>query len=322
MFKCLFSTFLLVYTLINFAGMALEDNKKVQSNPIQDVFKGALPGLIYSYVDFNFNSTSGANFNRFRGHSNIVGIGSNQLKLFKDVTGGLFIYHIDTTSMSHLSLNPNPATHYRADNKNNTILAHVMKPLKKGFSLDGGFGYGFNQTTLNGKIFTPGSSPFNGFANYHFNNWFANATLFYQHKVKSIVASAFVQGLYTRNDIKGYTQRFSAVNPPTAVVPLTTKISYVMENLNLRYKSNGPFSPFISAGLIQVVDYTQSRPTLTGIVIGSLPQLILDQNGYRVGGGLSYTHKKATAQVEYRHYQATRQFRSNQVTLNLTYLLD
>lgn len=322
MLKLMFSIFIVAYSSLSFSAISHGGKDNAPLGPIGHMLHGSLPGLIYSYVDFYFNSSSGANFNRFRGHSNIVGFGGNQLNLFKDFQGGVFFYHIDTSNMTYISISPNSPSLYNSKNRNDTIFAHLTKPLKHGFSVDGGFGYGSNHSTLNGTIYASGLTPFYSNASYSFNNWFANATLFYQRQMKSFVVSAFVQGLYTQSDVNGYTQQFSANFSPSTVAPLTTKITYILEDVTVNYKSNNPFSPYLSAGLIQVADYSQSRPSLAGTVNGSLPQLALNQSGYRLGGGLGYNHKNAAVRVDYRYYEAGSQFHSSQVTLNLTYLLD
>jgi len=322
MYKELSLLFLIINSTCVFAGNTFPHIQKPKSKQPDTVFTGSLPGFIYSYVDFDFNSTAGSNFNHFRGHSNVVSVGTNQLKLFKDVTGGLFIYHIDTTNIAHVLLNPNPQSLYRSDTANDTVLAHLMKPLNNGFFIDGGFGYGYNRVILNGKIYSNGLPPFKGNATYSFNNWLANATLYYQRKMKAFLISAFIQGLYTRSDVGNYRQLFTAFILPSTVAPLTTKVTYLIENINIRYQYNNLFTPFVSAGLVQVADYNQSRSAVTGIVTGSLPQLALNRDGFRIGGGFGVTRKNLAARLEYRYYRATHQFHSDQFIVNLTYLLD
>jgi len=68
-------------------------------------------GALYSYTDFDFDSTAGGNFNRFQGHSNLYSVGVGNVQLYPDVTAGIALFRVDTALSSQVYLDPGvPAT--------------------------------------------------------------------------------------------------------------------------------------------------------------------------------------------------------------------
>jgi hypothetical protein len=86
-------------------------------------------------------------------------------------------------------------------------------------------------------------------------------------------------------------------------------------------KSKLTFMPFVGAGLIQIPVYSTSRPT-TPIVNGALPQLIINQNGYRAAAGVTLLHNKFMVRLEEVYYNAGNVFTTYQTIAHLKYYMD
>ena len=111
--------------------------------------------------------------------------------------------------------------------------------------------------------------------------------------------------------------------PTQTVEPLSNKSWFLMENVELGYnlEKYPSWIPFVNAGLVQVLSFQNSRPLVSIAINGISPQLNLDKNGFRLGGGLAYTHKEVTLRLEEQYYNAGNIFRSYQTILGIKYAL-
>ena len=125
--------------------------------------------------------------------------------------------------------------------------------------------------------------------------------------------------MYSQINAGSYPLIFQPTLPSQIVPALTTKATFLFENAELGYKVTTEMMPFINAGLIQVVQYSNSRPIIANPINGSLPQLNMNQNGFRLGGGVSFNHKQFTLRLEQKYYNAGGTFTSNQTFVGLEY---
>ncbi|KTD74650.1 autotransporter outer membrane beta-barrel domain-containing protein [Legionella waltersii] len=288
-------------------------------NQSTSTLKNITPEFLYSYVDFNFDSSIGTRFNRYNGFSNLYSVGADHINPFKDLIAGLYVLKVDTEVNSQLSLNPGSIIPAQQTIHNGTLYGHIKKPIGENFSIDVAGGYGQNQiksvTTLN--LNTPAQSY--ATSNYYNENWLANLNAIYNKQWGKLNTRAYVGVLYSQLNTGSYAVFMLNGGTPQATLPLTTKTTYVVEGGEISYKLNSTFSPFINAALIQVADYVNSRPIMAQPINGSLPQLIMDKNGFRVGGGLNFTHKQFTVRLEEKYYRAGNIFSSYQTLAALEY---
>ena len=94
-----------------------------------------------------------------------------------------------------------------------------------------------------------------------------------------------------------------------------------MENVEVGYNlEKFPlWTVFANTGLVQVLSFTNSRALIGVPINGFSPQLNLDKNGFRVGGGLGYTHKQFTVRIEEQYYSAGSTYSSYQTLLGIKY---
>lgn len=281
-------------------------------------FKHITPELLYSYVDFDFDSTTNTSFNRYQGTSNIYSIGLDHINFFKDMMAGLYVLKVDTKVNSQISLNQGSTTIGNQNINNQTLFGHIKKPINTSFSVDVAAGYGQNQ--IDSLSILAFNTVGQGYAqsNYYNENWLANLTGIYNKQLGKVNARAYAGVLYSRINTGNYIIYLLGGAPQTAL-PLTTKTTFIVEGGELTYKLSPTLSPFVNAALIQVADYTNSRPVIGQPINGTLPQLIMDKNGYRIGGGLNYVQKQFTLRLEEKYYNAGNLFSSLQTVAALEY---
>ncbi|MFI4963696.1 MAG: autotransporter outer membrane beta-barrel domain-containing protein, partial [Legionellales bacterium] len=156
-------------------------------------------------------------------------------------------------------------------------------------------------------------------ANYHNNNWFVSANGLYRNTWKKFIFKSNLGGFYSQISSGAY--QFSSFDQTITldVASLLNKATLLLENAELGYGLTPEIEPFVNGGLIQVVQFSNSRPLLTTVVNGSLPQLNLNKNGFRLGGGFTFKHKQLTVRLEEKYYNASGSFISYQTFLALEY---
>ncbi|QRN04925.1 autotransporter outer membrane beta-barrel domain-containing protein [Legionella sp. MW5194] len=273
-------------------------------------------GAAYSYQDFKFDSSKLLTFNRFNGHSNLYGVGGNNFQFNQRISGGFFIYKLDTELSSQLQLLSLPLVSSTQSIRNNSIYAHVLTRLMQHFFFDLAGGYGQNSLSYNTSTRFEFQQK-NGYANAISKNWFASVSALFTHTWKEFVFNANLRALRTEVDQDPYAIHF-AFDPATQSVPsLTNKVSYLQENAELGYKINDSVQPFVEGGLLQVLDFSNSRPALTGVILGPVPEFNLDMNGYKVGGGIAFNYKQYVFRLEQQYFQRGSVYHSNQSTLSV-----
>ncbi len=105
---------------------------------------------------------------------------------------------------------------------------------------------------------------------------------------------------------------------PIIIEPLVNRATLIIESGELSYVINPEVMPFINAGLIQVPQFSNSRPLVAASLINaSLPQLSLNQNGFRLGAGVNFKHKRVTWRLEEKYYNSVGTFISYQTFLGI-----
>ena len=277
--------------------------------------------FLYSYTDFKFNSTTGASFNRFNGFANQYGLGGRQYFISNRLLTGLYVYRIDTKVNSQLLLSPNPLSYTNQEIKNHTVLGYVNKFFNSNFSMGLAGAYGYND--LNNQLITsPGTSD-QQIASARTNNynWFTTLSAAYYKPVKHFLLQAGARLLYSEVHTRSYAYRIQNMPLSLPVERLTNRLLWVMEDAELDYTANEHVKPFVTGGLIQVAKNRNSRALITSPVVGSLPQLSITKNGYRVGGGIMLKHNKWSLRLEHKYYNASNLYVSNQTLLSISYAM-
>lgn len=283
--------------------------------------------LLYGYMNFNFNSNTGNNFSNYEGHSNLYSVGADQLKLWPTYTGGIYYFKVNTNLNSQIILEPSPLSTASQSINNNTIFAHIMKNINSQFYVDLAGGYGFNSISLQSLVFADTKNQGLGFANYDNNNWFTSLNGLYSKTFNNWLFRAGIGGLYSQIDTGSYTFNLQSSFPDQTtqpfsdqtVNPLTTKTTFLFETVEVGYSINSGIMPFINGALIQVVQFSNSRPLVFAQINGTLPQLNINQNGFRVGAGVAFTYKQFKLRIEDKYYNAGDVFTSNQGLVGLEY---
>lgn len=292
-------------------------------------FNQMVGNLLYGYMNFKFNSSSNGNYNNYEGHSNLYSVGADLLKLTPTITGGVHLFKVDTSLNTQILLAPAPISSAHQLINNNTIFAHAMKIFSQQVAVDLAGGYGENRVTTNSLLFPGLTFMSTGFANYHNANWFVSANALFNHQwgdfyVKGSVGSLYSQintGAYLFTARSIYANAVPSFNVPfTQTIPsLATKTTYLVETAELDYVKWPKFMPFFNVSLLQVLQFSNSRPIVVGQINGTLPELNLNQNAYKFGGGFVFVHKQFRLRVEEKYYNAGSLFTSTQTLVGLEY---
>lgn len=299
------------------------------STPASQLDKDGLPMMhgvlpkataMYAYTDFDFDSTAGANFNRYQGHTNLYSIGADNLKVMDTLWGGLSLFRAETDLNWQSAFDPIPVEAFTSQSiSNNSIYGHLLKQFTPSFYVDIAAAYG--QSKVNIAISAPNNAPPHaGFANYTNHNWLANLNGIYTRCINKfdVIASAGI--LYSQISTDGYDANFTLPGVFSVPVdPFTNKVTMLTENVELGYRLNEVARPFISGGLFQVIDFSNSRALFSTPVASPLPQLTLDENGFRLGAGVAMNYQNFDLRVSENYYNAGGVFTSYQTVAALSY---
>lgn len=293
-------------------------------------------GLVGSYTDFNFNSTSGRNFNRFQGHSKLYSIGAGNVLLSPEWTAGVALFRVDTSVRSQNFLSPGVPSNAKMTSRSNLLFGHLLKQIKPHVYLDLAGAYGQNKLNTQTQILTGGvlvsrrsprvtPSSLAGVSSSNTSNWFTSLTALYSKPWNKFLVNANGRLLYSRVNAGSYLFTYQSALPSQTVQAITNKAVYLMENVELGYKLDQkrlPLTPFVNAGLVQVLHFSNSRPLVNAArIVGVVPQLSLDKNGYRLGGGATFQHKNLSIRLEEQYYRASSTYSSYQTIAALKYMI-
>lgn len=318
-YSLILSILLLCYGTALNAETSLKD-EPIAKSYIPVSFRKTTPEFLYGYTDFNFNSTSRNNFNKYDGHSNLYSVGGDHISFGDTVMAGLYYFGIDTTVSSKFLFNPGVITSSQQNIRNNTVFVHVLKLFNSEIFADLGGGYGLNKFITTTEIpILP--EPVVAQATNNNDNWFLSFNAIYRKPWNKFLFRFNLGALYSQIDTSTYSFLAPASDTFFIVQPIVNKATLILESGEVGYKVNDRFMPFISGGLIQVVQFSNSRALLNPAVIinGSLPQLNLDRDGFRVGGGFVCNYKNLTLRIEEKYYNAGGTFQSYQTLAAVEY---
>lgn len=317
------SSMLLCYGQINAASYApAKPDQNSFGNDVSMFLHKITPESIYGYTDFKFDSTRGANYNRFKGHSNLYSIGADHISLGTTLMAGLYYFRVDTALAAQFLFLPGTETVSDQTIKNQTVFAHILKIFSNEWYADVAGGYGNNQfNTL--TVIAPSASFNETTATAHNsnNNWFVSINGIYRKAWQKYLLRANLGALYSEIDTGSYNYLFPVTNVIYNVRPLTNRATLILENAELGYFVNPKLMPFINGGLVQVAQFSNSRAILlpNTIINGAIPQYNMNKNAFRLGAGISYSYKNISLRVEEKYYNASGVFRSNQTLATIEY---
>lgn len=291
---------------------------KASANP--SLINMAIPTGFYNYVDFKFHSTEGNNYNRYQGHSNQAGIGSDYISIRNKLMAGVTLYEVDTRLNAQYFVAPSVPLNQRQHLKNNSIFLHLLKPIGY-LVVDVSGGYGRTKTSNQATLVFTQSPSLTGFGKATNDNWFGGITTYIEQQWKQLSLRGYLQGLYAESDAGNYSINFTGNTAALPISPNTTKATWIIEHAELGYEINPSITPFISGSLVQVPYYKNTNPVVATGIIGALPQLNLNQNGYKVGAGFTLRRKELSFRVEQKYYQTGSIYHSNQTFLRVMYNL-
>jgi len=272
---------------------------------------------IYSYRHFRFNSVRLPNLQRYYGYASQYTLGANQFRIKKDITGGLAFFHMDSHVNTAAIILPAPLIRTAQQIRSDFVFGHVLIPIKpkSPIAIDLIGGYGQSKTNSYSIISSARQQFVHG--NSSSEDWFVSVAALYTNTWKNFIYKGAFSVLHNELDQK----RFTAISNlrSITILPLTNIVTDLIEGVEVGYKLNDKIVPFIDGSLIQVVQFSNSRPLVTGVLIGTLPELSLDQNGYQVGGGIGFNFKPVILRVEQLYIHRGNPYRSHlsRVTLKI-----
>lgn len=313
------SGFLILNGLNVYAGQMSMDQSKDAAINSDSFYRKITPEFLYSYIDFDFDSSTLLSFNRFQGHSNLYALGADNIAYNNNtMIAGLYVFRIDTDVSSQVLLSPaSPMNTYQTIG-NNTIFGHVRRALDPQFAIDVSGGYGQNRVSSQTYVAPDTIDQYFSFTRHNNTNWFAGVNALFNKSWNKIMMNASAGILYSQLNDGDYPLFFEPFQPAQMIGSMRNEVTYLMENVELGYRYRSYLTPFINGGLVQVAGFS-NNPATAFTVNGSLPQLNMNRSGYRVGGGITYAHKQFVLRLEQKYYNAADTFTSNQTIVGLEY---
>lgn len=303
----IFLSILLLSTSV-FAGQKLiTANNTVSNNnlTIDQLMAQYLKPKAYvntSYDDFKFSSRNGVLFNQYRGHTNTVAVGFDNIN-FNNYFAGFNFYNLSTRNTAWAQLDANLSQNFTSI-ANNGVYGHVMKQVYAPLFIDVFASYGQNIFKLNSTIYGNNLGSVEGLSRYSGNNGIIGARTFFGYAYQDLYLQGDVTYFYGNFYQRSYHLIFPSQSLLNTQVPsLRTKIGTLVENARLYYRINDHLSPFVAGGLIQLTSRTFSRPVVDPnlALVSPLPQLLVGKTGYRYGAGLNFDYKFITIMPVYLH---------------------
>ena len=204
---------------------------------------------------------------------------------------------------------------------NNNVTAHLLQEIKPNWYIDVLGNYGQSQLSYLTSVGAAGTEQTVSPAKSRGNNWYVNLTGEHVHPWRKFVLKGFLSLLHTENNQSSYNYYFTP-SEPSPVAPISNQATFVLENAEIAYVDSPHIQPFINGGLLQVLQYSNSRPIVSGVaLVGSLPEFTINQNGFRVGGGVSLIYKQVVLRIEQQYDQRGTVYHSNQTIAAITFAM-
>ena len=315
--KCVVLNFILLLHITN--GHANDTQKDNHSYTKSGPF--SLQALA-NYNDFKFNSSSAGNYNHFQGHSDLYLIGGHDAKIRENLSGGILVYNVTTRITSNVLLAPASLVTTNQKVTNNNVMAHVLQQIKPNWVIDLLGNYGQShlayRTTISSET---GNAPKVSPATSYSNNWYVSITGEHVHPWRQFLFQGFLSLLHSETNQSSYNYYFTPY-VPSPVASINNQATFLLENAEITYTASPHIQPFVNGGLLQVLHYSNSRPIVSSIVlVGTLPEFNINQNGFRVGGGVSLIYKQLILRFEQQYDQRGIVYHSNQTIAAITFTL-
>lgn len=268
-----------------------------------------------SIQDLSFQSSMLIKSNRQHRTDAILAMGGSDFQFSKHTSGGLFLYKLDGSSNSLLKTPAIPATDSGSGMVTNNLYGHLLTQVMTRVFVD--FAAGLRQDPLRDNWTMGLVNPKTGMPNYASKDWFASATALFNHSWKEFVFNANLSAMHSDLDRDPYALYFASIPASLQGDKARSKVSFLQENAELRYRANETFQPFIDGGLLQVVDYANLHFGAGMQNLGPASDLSLDMNGYKVGGGLSFNYKNYAVRLEQQYFQRGARNSSNLSSLSV-----
>lgn len=318
--QCVLLSCLLSQCVISHAGALAPtaSGLKPENGISQDVYKKMIPKFLYSYIEFDFDSTSGSSYNKYFGQTNFYGAGVENIRVADKTYAGLTLFQIDSHVKSDTRLNPFEAILSKRTIANNMIFMHFLRNLNQSFSIDVQGSYGHSNVLNNTLIMEP--IPLVGISRTASNSGLFGLTGSYHKPFKKVRLSTSVGSVYNYVRSGASTAYLEIFLPPESVRALTTQTVLLFENAELGYRYNNNFTPFVNGGLVQVPYFANSRAVVNSAnLIGTLPQLVMNLPAYRLGAGISINRKYYSLRLEQKYYNAKNILVSNTTSLGINF---
>lgn len=295
------------------------------SNPSNPLGPFSLQALV-NYNDFKFNSSSTGNYNRFQGHSDLYLVGGHDDKINESLSGGVLLYNVTTRITSNVLLAPASLVITNQEASNNNVMGHVLYQIKPNWYIDllGNYGRShLSYRTLFNANATAFNAPMVSRPTSHGNNWYASVTGEHIYPWHQFVLKGFLSLLHSEVYQSSYSYYFgSSAFAPNHIASISNQATFLLENAEIAYTVSPSIQPFVNGGLLQVLQYANSRPIVTSVaLVGTLPEFNISQNGFRVGGGVSLAYKQVVLRLEQQYEQRGMVYHSNQTIAAITLTL-
>jgi hypothetical protein len=269
---------------------------KTRKSPIK------LPPIFVNegYMTFDYNSTKGASYKRYNGHSNVLGLDVGFIPVAANLFAKLNLITINTGLNASQSIN-NILTESYVKTRGNVVDLTLLRPISEHWFITADGGYGRTKSD-NEATLAPGT-PNQVTGYFRSNGDVANmaATLLYKKSIFNLNYQTFGNIAYSRVQVDESTVRYSTSNAVGHNPEFINNAVFSREGMELSYTLNKRIEPFINAGLIQVLKNTYNQNIVPASATGPLPQLVLDNGGYNLGAGANFLGGLLRIGYQYNH---------------------
>lgn len=279
-----------------------------------------IPKFSYSYIDINFNSYADSSYNIYYGSSNVYSAGIDNLQLNPKTFAGIYGFQINSKITSNTYLFPNAPIYTLSTISSNTLFGHILRKINQNLAVDIFGSMGQNNSTINNVVFDD-EGEFGSYLRKIDQAYMAGLTGSYTKAFQRLRMTFSAGGLYNLiNSGQAYSNQTPGYPPVRAINPLVTRSGIFFENIQLSLPFNNQLTPFVSGGLVQVPYYTNSRPIYDpAYVTGPVPQVLMNQNAFRLGAGFTIVKRHYVLRLEQKYYNSAHTLVTNTTTATLSY---
>jgi hypothetical protein len=262
--------------------------------------------VAYLHSNYKFSSDNGSNFNHYNGDTNVFT--ATATRLFAHDWAFSWLYQnaqVDTKANVRLA---GTTTNSDADLSANSLGINLKKTWLGTYYLEGFGQFGTTSSSLNVSLpTTQGSTRVDG------DTYLLGSSAGLVYPFHSKWALNAMMSLFYFNSRQG---SYSITYDNAVFAPQGT---YQVGSLNLTqlvsltYKVTRYFRPFANFGLIEVLSNNENRSTKDSLlpVTSQVPEFLLNNFGYNVGGGINANYKMLLATAGYSYAQRGSEYHSN-----------